>query len=62
MNTIAQNNQDENDFMKSILHFVKKYKVVGALKKANCYKKRVSVFMIFFVTYFKLFLQVKASI
>lgn len=40
MNNISQNNQKENDFMKSTANFVKQFKVIGALKKANCYKQK----------------------
>ena len=48
MNNIPQTNQNENDFMKSIVTFVKKFKVIKALKKANCYKEKgVGVYDIF---------------
>ena len=40
MNNIPQNNQNENDFMKSILNFVKQFKVINALKKAHYYKEK----------------------
>jgi hypothetical protein len=40
MNNIPQNNQNKNDFMKSIMNFVKQFKVISALKKANCYKEK----------------------
>ena len=40
MNNIPQITQNENDFMKSITTFVKKFKVINALKKSNCYKKK----------------------
>lgn len=40
MNNIPQNNQNENEFMKSIVNFVKKFKVISALKKAHCYKEK----------------------
>lgn len=48
MNSLPQNNQNENDFMKSILNFMKQFKVIQALKKANCYKlKGISVHDVF---------------
>lgn len=40
MNNIPQNDAKENTIIKSITIFVKKYKVIAALKKANCYKKK----------------------
>ena len=40
MTNIPQINENENDFMKSIISFVKKYKVIDALKKSNCYKEK----------------------
>jgi hypothetical protein len=40
MNNIPQTNENKNDFMHSILNFVKKFKVISALKKANCYKEK----------------------
>ncbi|MBZ9632935.1 transposase [Clostridium sp. FP1] len=40
MNNIPQNSQNENDFMKSIMNFIKQFKVISALKKANCYKEK----------------------
>lgn len=40
MNNIPQMTQNENDFMKSITSFVKKFKVINALKKSNCYKEK----------------------
>lgn len=48
MNNIPQNSQNENNFMKSIVNFVKQFKVMAALKKANCYKEKgISVHDIF---------------
>jgi hypothetical protein len=40
MNNIPQTKENENDFMKSIINFVKQFKVISALKKANCYKEK----------------------
>ena len=40
MNNIPQITQNENDFIKSITSFVKKFKVISALKKSNCYKQK----------------------
>ncbi|MDP4177183.1 MAG: hypothetical protein Q8900_02440 [Bacillota bacterium] len=40
MNTIPQNNKNKNNFMKSIINLVKQFKVINALKKANCYKEK----------------------
>jgi len=40
MNNIPQISTNENDFMKSTVNFVKKFKVMSALKKANCYKEK----------------------
>ncbi|KYH30428.1 hypothetical protein CLTEP_26800 [Clostridium tepidiprofundi DSM 19306] len=40
MNNIPQNNENENIFIKSILNFVKQFKVISAFKKANCYKEK----------------------
>ncbi len=35
MNNISQTNENKNDVIKSILSFVKHFKVMSALKKAN---------------------------
>ena len=35
MNTIPQTNENKNNFMKSIVSFIKRFKVMAALKKAN---------------------------
>lgn len=40
MNTIPQISENENAFIKSIASFVKKFKVITALKKSNCYKEK----------------------
>lgn len=48
MNTIPQTNENKNEFMKSIENFVKHFKVMSALKKANCYKEKgISVHDVF---------------
>lgn len=48
MNTIPQTNENTNDFMKSIINFMRQFKVISALKKANCYKEKgISVHDIF---------------
>jgi len=48
MNNIPQTNEKENEFMKSITSFNKQFKVINALKKANCYKEKgISVHDIF---------------
>lgn len=48
MNIISENSTNENKIIKSIESFVKDFKVIQALKKANCYKnKGISVHVIF---------------
>jgi hypothetical protein len=39
MNNIPQANENEKQIMRSIMNFVKKFKVMSDLKKANCYKE-----------------------
>ena len=67
MNNIPQITQNENDFMKSITSFVKKFKVISALKKSNCYKEKgTSVYDIFCyllqLVYTGCFLQVSSCL
>ncbi|WP_291635154.1 hypothetical protein [Clostridium sp.] len=40
MTNIPQISENENAFIKSITNFVKKFKVITALKKSNCYKEK----------------------
>lgn len=40
MNTISQTNKNKNDYTESIINFVRQFKVISALKKANCYKDK----------------------
>ena len=48
MNNISQIDKNSNTFIKSITSFVKHNKMIDALKKSNCYKKKgVSVYEIF---------------
>jgi hypothetical protein len=39
MNNIPQYNENEKQIMRSIMNFIKNFKVISALKKANCYKE-----------------------